>query len=121
MPQPTTLGKYRIERELGRGGFATVYQAYDPTLDRRVAIKTPHAAYLADAEFVARFRRKALTAAQLNHPNIITIHEIGEQDGAPFTVMQLLEGATLQAWLAQNRPDPAAALRLLEGIAAALD
>lgn len=121
MPQPTTLGKYRIERELGRGGFATVYQAHDPTLDRRVAIKTPHPAYLADPEFVARFRREALTAAQLNHPNIITIHEIGDQDGVPFIVMQLLEGVTLQAWLAQNRPDAATALRLLEGVAAALD
>lgn len=121
MPQPTTLGKYRIERELGRGGFATVYQAYDPTLDRRVAIKTPHPAYLADAEFGARFRREALLAARLGHPNIITIHEIGEQDGVPFIVMQLVEGATLQTWLVQNRPDPAAALRLLEGVAAALD
>lgn len=57
MPTPAHIGKYRIERELGRGGYATVYQAYDPTLDRRVALKAPHAAYLADAEFVARFRR----------------------------------------------------------------
>jgi serine/threonine-protein kinase len=121
MPTLTHLGKYRIERELGRGGYATVYQAYDPTLDRRVALKVPHATYLADAEFVARFRREALTAARLSHPNIVTIHEIGEQDGTPFIVMELLEGAGLPAWLAQNRADLAANLRLLEGIAAALD
>jgi hypothetical protein len=63
MPTPTHIGKYRIERELGRGGYATVYQAYAPTLDRRVAIRGPHAAHLADAEFVARFRRRRVHAA----------------------------------------------------------
>ena len=121
MPLPSTLGKYQIEREVGRGGFAVVYQAFDPTLGRRVAIKVPHAWLLTDPKFVERFRREARLAANLTHPHIVTIYEIGEEQGAPYIAMEWLEGMPLDQWLAAARPVPQAALQALVGVGSALD
>lgn len=122
MAPPAQIGKYQIEAELGRGGFGAVYRAFDPTLKRRVALKTPHAALLADPQGAARFQREAQLAAQLNHPNIVTIYEIGQaHDGLPFIAMELLDGVPLSQWLAETQPDLPAKLRAVAGVGAALD
>lgn len=121
MPLPSTLGKYQIEREVGRGGFAVVYQAHDPSLGRRVALKVPHAWLLTDPKFVERFHREARLAASLTHPHIVTIYEIGEEQGTPFIAMEWLEGMPLDRWLAEVRPQPQAVLQVLLGVGAALD
>lgn len=92
------LGKYRLEAEIGRGGMGVVYRAYDPALKRRVAIKVLPPQLTYDAQFVARFAQEAILAAQLRHPGIVTIHDVGEQGGAHFIVMEYLEGETLEAW-----------------------
>ncbi len=121
MPLPSTLGKYHLDREVGRGGFAVVYLAHDPTLGRRVAIKVPHAWLLTDPKFVERFHREARLAANLTHPHIVTIYEIGEEQGTPFIAMEWLEGMPFQDWLRQMQPTPQAALQALAGVGAALD
>ncbi len=121
MPSLFALGKYQIEREVGRGGFAVVYQAHDPSLGRRVALKVPHAWLLTDPKFVERFHREARLAASLTHPHIVTIYEIGEEQGTPFIAMEWLEGMPLDRWLAEVRPQPQAVLQALLGVGAALD
>ena len=81
------LGKYEIQTVLGRGGMGVVYRAYDPTLNRTVAVKVLPAHLTWDKQFVERFLREAQAAAGLNHPNIVTIHDVGEQDGSYYFVM----------------------------------
>ena len=90
------LGHYRIERRIGVGGMGVVYQARDERLLRMVAIKALPAEFTADASRVRRFEQEALTASRLNHPNIITIHEVVHADGALFIVSELVEGTTLR-------------------------
>ena len=102
----TTLGKFEILAELGKGAMGTVYRARDPALDRLVALKTVAPALLAQPESRARFKREARAAAKLQHPNIVTIYELGEaQDGTLFIAMELLEGMDL-AQLMSRRPSP---------------
>ena len=109
---PANLGKkYRVVEELGQGGFATVYRAVDTTLDREVAIKVLDPLLLSDPTFLSRFQREARAVARLNHPNIITIHEIGEyQELYDPTAIRHLE-----AHLAR-RPEPGQ-----EGVSALLE
>jgi eukaryotic-like serine/threonine-protein kinase len=90
-----TIGKYQIVRVLGEGGMGRVYEAIDPIIGRRVAIKTISANVVADDEARARFFREAQAAGRLSHPNLITIHDIGEADGSPYIVMEFLDGADL--------------------------
>ena len=92
-------GRYAVERELARGGMATVFLAHDRELDRPVAVKVLDAR-LADDEGVAgRFRREALTAARLTHPNLVQIYDAGEEGGEPFIVMEVVDGEPLAAVL----------------------
>lgn len=86
---------YTIERELGRGGMGTVYLARQQSLDRHVALKVMSKKWAADPVFVARFTREAFAAAQLSHPNIVHIHDIGEVDGARFFSMEYVRGVSL--------------------------
>jgi serine/threonine-protein kinase len=95
------LGPYEILGELGGGGMARVYRAWDRRLHREVAIKAISDRY-AMPEIRARFLREARTASGLNHPNICTIFDIGDQDGVPYLVMELLEGETLRSKIAAS-------------------
>lgn len=91
------IGKYEIQTELGRGGFGRVYRAYDPSVGRLVAIKVLSGED--DSELLARFRAEAGMTGKLQHKNIVTIFDCGDQDGAPFLVMEFLEGENLQTIL----------------------
>jgi serine/threonine protein kinase len=92
---PHQIGKYEIEREIGRGGMGTVYLAQDPVLGRRIALKTLFAGEHIDVETRQRFLREARSAARLQHPNIITIFELGEFEDSPYIAMEYLEGLNL--------------------------
>ncbi len=93
-----TLGRYKILGELGRGAMGAVYRAQDPMIDREVAIKTllPNLPQEVMAEVRERFVREARSAGRLNHPNIVTIYDVGEQDGMAYMAMELLQGHSLQ-------------------------
>src|ERR1700676_5337340 len=90
----TRIGKYRIEREIGRGGFGQVYRAFDPSVGRTVAIKVLNPG--ADPSLLARFRNEAATAGNLQHRHVVTVYEFGEHDGLAYLVMEFLEGRDLQ-------------------------
>ncbi len=92
----TKLGPYEIQSPLGAGGMGEVYRARDPRLDRIVAIKILPASFSADPERLQRFAQESRAAAALNHPNILSIYDIGEDGGVPYVVSELLEGETLR-------------------------
>lgn len=95
-----TLGNYRVVERIGRGGMATVYKAYQPALERYVAIKVIHEQLAAeDEQFLKRFRREAKAVAALRHPNIVQVFDFGTEDGTSYMVMEYLEGTTLKAEL----------------------
>jgi eukaryotic-like serine/threonine-protein kinase len=100
-------GRYRVEDVLGRGGMASVYLARDAELERPVAVKVL-AEHLADRpDFQERFLREARLAAQLSHPNIVQVYDVGEEDGTPYIVMECVEGSTLANELKERgRLDP---------------
>src|SRR5262245_61519483 len=95
----TTLAHYRIVSKLGAGGMGEVYLAEDTRLDRKVAIKVLPAEFAKDADRLRRFEQEARATSALNHPNILTVHDIGTHEGAPFIVAELLEGEELRAQL----------------------
>lgn len=99
---PDKLGKYRIERILGRGAMGTVYQGFDPDIERAVAIKVLHPHLLDSDQGPAlreRFRREAKAAARCHHPNIVTVYDLGHDQGADFIVAELVAGEELKAFL----------------------
>src|SRR5512138_2910941 len=91
----TKLGPYEILAPLGAGGMGEVYRARDPRLGRDVAVKVLPQAVAASPERLARFEREARTVAGLNHPNIVTLHSVEDEDGIRFLTMELVEGQTL--------------------------
>src|SRR5208282_5423664 len=92
----TKLGPYEIQSLIGAGGMGEVYRARDARLNRVVAIKVLPRSYSADTDRLQRFVQEARSAAALNHPNILSIFDIGEENGAPYIVSELLEGQTLR-------------------------
>lgn len=93
--RPETLGRFRITVELGAGQFGTVYRAYDPQLDREVALKVPHADLLANPRVVTRFLREAKAAANLRHPNIVPVFESGKVAGGYYIARAFIDGRPL--------------------------
>jgi serine/threonine protein kinase len=117
----TTVSHYKILSKLGMGGMGEVYEAEDLNLKRRVAIKVLPPTMTDSVERLQRFQREAEAVAALNHPNICTIHDIGEHDGQPFLVMELLKGHTLKALITGQSLDPDRVLELATPIVDALD
>ncbi len=99
---PKKIGKYEVRNVLGEGGMGTVYKARDPAIGRTVAIKV--VARSEDPGFVTRFHREARANGNLQHPNIVVVHELGDQDGKPFLVMEYLEGESLSSIIGNRRP-----------------
>ncbi|HEY6105871.1 MAG TPA: protein kinase, partial [Anaeromyxobacteraceae bacterium] len=114
-----TLGRYEILREIGRGGFGVVYEARDRELGRLVAVKTVRARRH-DPQHAATLKQEAEAAAQLNHPNIVTLHDAGQADGSAFLVMERLHGETLEARLERGPLPPGEALRIAAEVARGL-
>jgi hypothetical protein len=88
--------RYRLEEKIGSGGMSSVYRAFDPMLERWVAIKLMHRDISHDPDQLERFRREARAVAQLNHPHVVTVIDAGEDDGAPYIVFEYVEGETLK-------------------------
>ncbi len=118
---PATIGRYRVLGEIGRGGMAVVYRAYDPEADREVAIKVLPRELLHDPTFRARFRREVEAIAALEHPAIVPLYDSGEDTGQPFMVMRLMTGGSLADRLRRGPLPLAQAARIISQLAPALD
>jgi tRNA A-37 threonylcarbamoyl transferase component Bud32 len=115
-----TVGKFHLIETLGQGAFGTVYKARDHELDRTVAIKVPRAGSLAGPRELDRFLREARSVAQLRHPSIVSVHEVGHKDGLPYLVSDFVCGVTLADLLSARRLNPREAAELVAVIADAL-
>src|SRR6185369_9465788 len=121
----TRIGPYEIVDWLGAGGMGEVYRARDPRLGRDVALKLIPQTFAADPSRLSRFEQEARAAGQLNHPNILAVHDIGIHAGAPYIVSELLEGESLRRRLHAGALPPRKAIdyarQTAEGLAAAHD
>ncbi len=123
--QPTQIGRYRIARTVGSGAMGAVYEAFDPVIERRVAIKTVLKDRLDEAglqEAVARFKREAQAGGRLSHPGIVAVHEYGEDDDEAYIVMEFVDGKELRyLFRTGSRFDLIDVLALMKQLLAALD
>jgi serine/threonine protein kinase/Flp pilus assembly protein TadD len=103
-PRLGTLGDFTLRRQIGRGGMGVVYEAWQRSMDRRVALKVLPAGLLADKRAVARFRREAKLAGRLHHPNVVSVYGMGVEEGTPCFAMEFVEGETLEQLLRRSRP-----------------
>ena len=117
---PRTQGDYQIVREVGRGGMGVVYEAQDPRLGRRVALKMIKAGDLAGPEDVLRFQAEARAIANLQHPGIVQIYEVGEHDGRPFLALEFVDGISLETRISQAPLPPTFAAGLVQTLAHAI-
>jgi serine/threonine protein kinase len=117
-------GRYRLVHEIARGGMAAVWEAHDTLLDRRVAVKLLHRQFADEPEFLERFRREARAAASLNHPNVVSIYDVGEdpETRTPYIVMELVDGESLKERIRRAAPLADADIRQIgAALAATLD
>ena len=120
--QPEKIGIYEVKSELGRGGMATVYRAYDPRFEREVAVKVlPSELLHADPQFRLRFEREAKIIAQLEHSAIVPVYDVGEADGQPYFVMRYMTGGSLSDRIKSGGLTMEDAVQILSTIAPALD
>ena len=117
----TPFGRYQLIELLGRGGMGEVWRAFDTATQRVVAVKVLPAQLAADPTFEQRFRREAFTAAGLNNPHIVPIHNFGEIDGKLYVDMRLIEGEDLERTLARGPLEPERAVTIVEQISSALN
>ncbi len=116
------FGRYQIIKKIGKGGMASVFSAYDPQFDRKVAIKVLPKELTKDPQFLERFIREARTIARLEHPSIVPVYDYGEQDGQPYLVMRHMTGGTLREFLKRHGPlSLQQTINLLSRLAPALD
>jgi serine/threonine protein kinase len=122
---PEAIGKYRIARTLGKGAMGTVYEGFDPIIERRVAIKTILAEFLEASEMedaVARFKREAQAGGRLQHPGIVGVYEYGQDGDMAFIVMEYVDGKELKRLLAEGkRLEPIEVFEIMKQLLAALD
>lgn len=116
-----SLGQYQIRVLLGKGGMSTVYLAYQPSMDRTVAIKVLPREFLHDTTFLTRFQQEGRTIAKLEHLHILPVYDFGEHDGIPYIVMRYLAGGTLGDLIFGRLPPIATTVRLIAQVADALD
>ena len=102
LTQGMEFGRYRIVHRIGSGGMGTVYSAFDPTLDRTVALKVLHDK-LESGDAEQRLLREAQAMARLSHPNVVTVHDAGMKDGRPYVAMEFVEGCDLRTWLRREK------------------
>ncbi len=121
MTNPTTVGRYVIKEELGQGGMATVFLAFDPRFEREVAIKVLPHAFLHDPAFRQRFEREAKTIAGLEHKAIVPVYDFGEHEGQPYLVMRHMAGGSLIDRLRQGPISLEETARIISRLASALD
>lgn len=121
MTEQETFGRYQIKSKLGQGGMGSVYHAYDPNFHRDVALKLLDKRLLHDKKFQRRFEREARAVAKIDHPGIVPIYDYGEDEGALFLVMPLMEGGTLGKRLENGPLSIEEATNILKQIAPALD
>src|SRR5215475_9153457 len=119
-PVGRRIGPYQVISQIARGGMGEVFLAEDIRLERKVALKVLPAAFTQNPERVRRFEREAKAASALNHPNILTIHEIGEADGAHYIVSEFVEGETLRDQMRRGPLSLTAALDVARQVAGAL-
>ena len=98
------FGPYQVVAPLGEGGMAAVYKAYQPSVDRYVALKVLPQHFAKDPEFVERFKREAKVIANLQHPHILPVHDFGESDGYTYMAMRFIRGGELSQWIEKNQP-----------------
>ncbi|MEK6588857.1 MAG: serine/threonine-protein kinase, partial [Chloroflexota bacterium] len=118
--QGENVGPYRIIEQLGQGGMATVFKAYHPALDRYVAIKAMHPAFMQDPQFLRRFQREARVVAKLDHPHIVPVYDFADQAGQPYLVMKFIQGETLKAVLDRGWPTKERILEIVRSVGSAL-
>src|SRR5918912_1809233 len=99
-------GRYELEELIGTGGMSSVFRAHDRLLERKVALKILHEHHTRDEDYVERFRREARLAAQLSHPNIVTVIDRGESEGRQFIVFEYVEGENLKELVERRGPLP---------------
>ncbi len=118
---PDRIGRYAVLSVLGRGEFGVVYLANDPQLQRHVALKVPRKDRFTNSDHVANFLQEARSAAKLNHPGLVAVYDVQEEQGSPFIVQEFIDGENLRAWVERNKPDVRRIVEVLIELAEALD
>ena len=121
-PGKTVGGRYKIKSHIGTGGMATVYLAQDLILERPVAVKVLRLDFHTNEAAMRRFQREAQSATQLVHPNIVSVYDVGEEDGTNYIVMEYVEGTDLKEYIRERGPlPPREAVRIMTQIVSAIE